>query len=55
MLGGAAIKTFEEQVAEDKQKLKQLIRMCMNDEYLKAHTEEELKKTKRNKATFKNG
>lgn len=45
--------SFETQFYEDKQKIRQLIRLCMNEDYLKASQEENDRAVKRNKATFK--
>ena len=48
-----SVTNLETSISKDKQKLKKLIRMCMNEEYLKASNEEKEKNLKRNKATFK--
>ena len=39
-------------MSEDRKKLRSLIRLCMNDEYIKANTEDQERKQRRNKATF---
>lgn len=40
-------------LTEDRMKLRNLIRLCMNDEYNRAQQEEEERKSRRNKVTFK--
>lgn len=47
------------EISEDRKKLKNIVQMCFNDDYLKAADEEAQKKNSRikhqNKATFENG